>query len=213
MEQFRRLEALGERAVQLWDKPDAGLWELRTRESVHTFSSMMCWAACDRLARIADRFGLDDRTGILVCPCGTTFVRGSSGRHGTTKLKSITGSFAGQDVDASLLADAGGWLSLQPEDPKFQGTLALIEKRLRKGMHLFRYGNKDDFGIPENAFNVCTFWYIEALAMVGRRDEARDLFDHMLSCRNPVGLACRKMWIRAATNYGAIFPRLTPWWV
>ncbi|MGO4838249.1 glycoside hydrolase family 15 protein, partial [Rhizobiaceae sp. 2RAB30] len=58
---FRRLEPLGEQAVHRWDQPDAGLWEFRTRNSVHTHSSLMCWAACDRLAKIAGKLGLAER--------------------------------------------------------------------------------------------------------------------------------------------------------
>ncbi len=58
---FRRLEGLGEQAAKLWDQADAGLWELRTRQGVHTFSSVMCWAACSRLAKIAARLGLTER--------------------------------------------------------------------------------------------------------------------------------------------------------
>src|SRR5688572_2797307 len=58
---FARLEALGEDAASLYDKPDAGIWELRGVKRVHTFSSVMCWAGCDRLARIADHLGLSDR--------------------------------------------------------------------------------------------------------------------------------------------------------
>ena len=53
---------------------------------------------------------------------------------------------------------------------------------------MFRYDAPDDFGAPENAFNICTFWYIDALASIGRTEEARDLFENMLSLRNPLGL-------------------------
>ncbi|MBT8447279.1 MAG: glycoside hydrolase family 15 protein, partial [Gammaproteobacteria bacterium] len=50
------------------------------------------------------------------------------------------------------------------------------------------YGVADDFGEPENAFTICTFWYIDALAATGRKDEARELFEKMLACRNDLGL-------------------------
>ena len=53
---------------------------------------------------------------------------------------------------------------------------------------MMRYVDADDFGPPQNAFNICTFWYISALARVGRRDEARDLFENMLARRNRAGL-------------------------
>src|SRR5690606_39617461 len=67
LEEFRRLERLGERAAQAFDQPDAGLWEFRGRRAVHTYSSVMCWAACDRLARIATRLGLLDQIGRAAC--------------------------------------------------------------------------------------------------------------------------------------------------
>ena len=53
---------------------------------------------------------------------------------------------------------------------------------------MFRYASADDFGMPQNAFNICTFWYIDALARVGRTDEAREIFESILSCRNSLGL-------------------------
>ena len=186
LDQFRRLENLGESAVALWNQPDAGLWELRTRRSVHTFSSMMCWAACDRLARIAQRLGLSDRE-TYWRRHAKNIREGILKKAWNEKLDSFAGSFAGEDLDASLLLmpEIG---FLPPEDPRFHGTVSLIEKRLQRGMYLFRYGNEDDFGFPENAFNICTFWYIDALALVGRLDEARALFENMLACRNSVGL-------------------------
>jgi len=186
VDHFYRLEALGEKAVALWDQPDAGLWELRTRKSVHTFSSVMCWAACDRLARIAARLGEMDRQAYWQ-DHAEKIRAGVLEKAWNAKLKSFTGSFGGAEVDASLLLmqELG---FVDPRDERFVSTLALIEKRLRRGMHLFRYGNEDDFGVPENAFNICTFWYIDALAAVGREDEARTLFENMLACRNHVGL-------------------------
>jgi len=186
LDHFERLEALGEKAAVLWDKPDAGLWELRTRKAVHTFSSLMCWAACDRLSRIAARMGVADRQAYWQ-DHAARIREGIIKKAWNAGLKSFTGSFGGTEVDASLLLmhELG---FLEPTDPRFVSTLELIEKRLRRGMHLFRYGNEDDFGVPENAFNICTFWYIDALAAVGREEEARTLFENMLSCRNHVGL-------------------------
>ena len=73
-------------------------------------------------------------------------------------------------------------------DERFRSTVTAIEKALRRGDHMFRYAAADDFGEPENAFNICTFWYIDALIRLGRRNEAREIFENMLSCRNPLGL-------------------------
>ncbi|MGI9431407.1 MAG: glycoside hydrolase family 15 protein, partial [Myxococcota bacterium] len=81
------------------------------------------------------------------------------------------------------------WLGfLEADDPRFAGTVAAIEKTLRRGDYLFRYHAADDFGAPEVSFNVCTFWYIDALAALGREEEARRLFENMLRQRNHVGL-------------------------
>jgi pentatricopeptide repeat protein len=67
-------------------------------------------------------------------------------------------------------------------------TVSAIEKELRRGPYLFRYSVPDDFGKPASSFTVCTFWYINALAALGRREEARELFEHMLARRNNAGL-------------------------
>src|SRR5581483_4509782 len=61
VEDFEALQAVGERAWQVHDQPDAGHWELRTRSNVHTYSAAMCWAACDRLANAAEALGLEER--------------------------------------------------------------------------------------------------------------------------------------------------------
>ena len=73
-------------------------------------------------------------------------------------------------------------------DVNLNGTVNAIEKNLKHGQHLFRYTDADDFGVPETAFTVCTFWYIEALAVCGRHHEAREMFEHILTCRNSLGL-------------------------
>src|SRR5690606_12453614 len=96
-------------------------------------------------------------------------------------------SFGGSSVDASLLL-LPELQFITADDPCFTGTLRAIERDLKRGGYIFRYCEEDDFGMPENAFLVCTFWYIDALAACGRRDEARSLFEKMLERRNPHGL-------------------------
>ena len=73
-------------------------------------------------------------------------------------------------------------------DERFRKTFAAIETGLRRGEHMLRYDTEDDFGKPETAFNICTFWLIEALHLLGRTEEARELFDTMLSHRTKSGL-------------------------
>jgi GH15 family glucan-1,4-alpha-glucosidase len=184
--QYEVLEVQGQRAVELYDQPDAGIWEFRGRARVHTFSSLMCWAGCDRLARIGSRLGLEDRA--TYWREQAERIRAAILEHGWSEEKnSFVDSFDGDHLDASmLLVNELGFLPA--DDPKFLGTIAAVERELLQDGHVFRYRAADDFGEPENAFNICTFWYINALAACGRKDEARSLFENMLASRNRLGL-------------------------
>lgn len=183
---FRRLEPLGERAYALYDQPDAGLWEFRGREEVHTYSSVMCWAACDRLAKIATQLGLHERTRFWRERADAMHARIAA--HAWDEAAGhFVESWDSRRLDASLLllADVG---FVQADDPRFVATVEAIGRELKRGDALFRYVEADDFGLPETSFTICTFWYIDALAAIGRIDEARALFERILARRNPLGL-------------------------
>jgi len=183
---FLRLERLGEQSKQRWDQPDAGLWELRTRQDIHTYSSVMCWAACDRLSKIAAHLKLPKRASYWR-KAADKVHRGTLEQAWNSDLESFTATFGGDQADASmLLLPQLGFLAAN--DPRYVKTLGFVESQLRRGDHVFRYANRDDFGVPETAFNVCSFWYIDALASVGRKDEARELFQNMIASRNSLGL-------------------------
>lgn len=183
---FERLEALGELAVRFHDQPDAGLWEYRGRNEVHTFSALMCWAACDRLSRISSRLRLQERRRYWDKQAGR-IAKVIDQRGWSDELNAYSGSFDSNILDASLLLMHE--LGFKPvDDSRFQRTLDAVGQQLRRNKHLFRYTTPDDFGVPENAFNICTFWYIEALAASGHEEQAREMFEYMLSCRNPMGL-------------------------
>lgn len=183
---FEALEKIGERAWQLFDQPDAGLWELRTRQSVHTYSAAMCWAACDRLANIAEVLGLIDRQAFWRDRAEKMrkTIEASAWREETQR---ISATFTGDDLDASVI-QLLDLRFLQPDDPRFVSTLSAIETGLRRGSHMLRYATEDDFGLPETAFNVCTFWLIEALHLTKRTNEARALYEEMLARRTSAGL-------------------------
>jgi GH15 family glucan-1,4-alpha-glucosidase len=184
--EFKRLEPLGEWARRKYDQPDAGLWEYRGRQRVHTFSSIMCWAACDRLARIAAKLGQEGRAEYWRTSA-EAMRNDILERAWDDEQQSFTESFGRPEMDASLLTmhDLG---FITADDPRFVSTVECIGRHLLRDKHMFRYIAADDFGEPENAFNICTFWYIDALASIGRLDEARELFENMLSLRNPLGL-------------------------
>jgi len=183
---FRRLEVLGRRAAQSWNEPDAGLWELRQRKEVHTYSSVMCWAACDRLAKIAARIGHNERAAEW-SHTARNIREEILQRAWNAEMNSFTATLGGDSVDAVLLLLPALGL-IKGDDPRFAGTVARIEKELLHGKYIARYSGEDDFGKPEVAFNACTFWYIDALALLGRKHEARELFENMLAVRNPLGL-------------------------
>ncbi len=186
VEDFKALEEVGERAFAVHDKSDAGLWEFRTRAAVHTYSAAMCWAACDRLAKAAPSVGLAERESLW--RERADHIRAAiETRAFNRELGRYAASFDGEELDASLLQLAD-LRFVSPEDPSYRATFAAIEKELRRGPYLLRYSIRDDFGQPQTAFNFCTFWFIEALYLAGRVDEARDLFEDMLQRRTHAGL-------------------------
>ncbi|MBL8384139.1 MAG: glycoside hydrolase family 15 protein [Burkholderiales bacterium] len=206
---FAHLEALGEVAARVWREPDAGLWELRGATRVHTFSAIMCWVACDRLARIAARLGLDERARYWRAHAAQIH-RGIEVAAWSTARGSFVADFGGTTLDASLLLIAElGFVA--PADPRFAATVAAVEGELRRGDFIFRYAGADDFGTPQNAFLVCTFWYIDALAALGRHAEARGLFENLLACRTRLGLlaehidpASRELWGNFPQTYSMV---------
>ena len=168
---FAALEEVGDMAFAMHDQPDAGLWEFRTRQEVHTYSAVMSWAACDRLSDTAGWLGKADRADhwrkradiIRATIEDKAWVPANgNGANGYYKA-----GFTSDYLDASLLQMID-LRFLKPDDPRFQSTFAAIEKELRRGQHMLRYAAEDDFGAPETAFNVCTFWLIEALHLAGR---------------------------------------------
>ncbi len=183
---FNLLETLGEKAEALAFEPDAGIWEYRGRAEVHTYSAAMCWAGCSRLAAIASHLGLYHKAAKwseIANRLQATLLE----REWHEKRGAFTAGFGNDSLDASvlLLPEIG---LLEPSDPRFVSTVSEIEKDLRRGQHMMRYASADDFGMPEAAFLTCRFWLIDAWWWLGRREEARDLFEDALRHRNRYGL-------------------------
>jgi len=123
--------------------------------------------------------------------------------------QSFVASFGGSDLDAGvlLMAEVG---FLDPRDTRFVRTVEALEHSLSDGPFMRRYEAPDDFGRPETAFIACSFWRIDALARIGRVEQAREIFDALLARRNHVGLLSRT-WSPPAASYGAIFRRPIRW--
>ncbi|HET8830992.1 MAG TPA: glycoside hydrolase family 15 protein, partial [Casimicrobiaceae bacterium] len=174
VDDFRTMEWLGERALELYDQPDAGVWEFRTIAAPHTSSAIMCWAACDRLAKIARHLGIDDAAERWSA-AAQRIHRVLIERSWNEKRGAFVADFGGVDMDASvlLMSEVG---FLPADDPRWRSTLDVVRRELKSGNHLFRYVAADDFGAPTMAFTACTFWYVDALARAGELGEARELF-------------------------------------
>ncbi|MCG3188221.1 MAG: Trehalase [Burkholderiaceae bacterium] len=183
---FELLEHVGEQAWALHDQPDAGMWELRTRARIHTSSSLMCWAACDRLAKVATVLGLPERAAHWSERAARVRARILQEAWSEPR-KAFVESFGGKDLDASvlLMAEVG---FLDARDPRFIATVEALERALGDGPFMRRYEAADDFGVPQTAFNVCAFWRVDALVRIGRREQAREHFEALLAHRNPLGL-------------------------
>ncbi len=179
------LMRLATRAVEVAGTPDTGIWEFRTAPTPQTFSSLMCWAAADRAATVAARYQ----------PAREAFFRDAAARiqqEIVTRAYSVgrqafVGRYDADDLDASLLQMAPLGL-FAPDDLRLRDTVDRISQQLSTGGWLMRYRRDDGFGQPAVAFMLCTFWLIEALAVLGRVGEARDLLDSVAQTLGPLGL-------------------------
>jgi GH15 family glucan-1,4-alpha-glucosidase len=197
---FTELEGMGEQAWRFHDQPDAGMWELRTRARIHTSSSLMCWAACDRLAKIAAVIGKAANHATWRARADTIRAKILE-QSWSESRQAFVESFGGKDLDASvlLMAEVG---FIDPRDPRFAKTVDALERALCDGPFMRRYEAPDDFGKPESAFNVCSFWRIDALARIGRMAQAREIFEAMLARSNHVGLLSEDLHVASGELWG-----------
>lgn len=187
---YERLCPLGETAARVALEPDAGIWEFRGRARVHSFSAAMCWAALSRLALIASAIGREDEAaGWSARAAG---LRAQIMARIVTPEGWLSGVLDQPVCDASvLILPEIGFIAA--DSPEFLATLDMVQARLVSGGFVMRYEDADDFGKPETAFLLCSFWYVNALALAGRRAEALALFERILAARNHVGLLSEDM--------------------
>lgn len=183
---FPMVERLVEQAIALAPLADTGIWEFRTLPRHYAFSRAMCWAAIDRGALIAARFGrpqLAARWSAVAAEEREIVLR----RGFNSRLGCFTQSLDGEHGDASnLLFPTIGLIDAR--DPRFLATLDHYGQHMTRRGLLQRYTNLDDFGATTSAFTICSFWWAEALALAGRLDEAVEVFHRVISHANPLGL-------------------------
>ena len=183
---FPLIQRLVEQAIEDAPTPDTGIWEYRSTLNVHTFSRAMCWAAISRGARLARSLAHDalaDRwDAIAASEREIVLAQGFNGSLGFF-TQALNGRFP--DAANLLLPTIG---IIDPKDPRFVRTVERYEALLVDRGLMMRYRNPDDFGLPTSAFTICSFWLAEALALVGRLDDAVDVFRRVAAYENPVGL-------------------------
>jgi len=197
-EKIDLLERLARQAVAVAGTPDAGIWEYRTEWIPQTFSSLMCWAAADRMARVAAHHLPDREDGYRASAAS---IREDILKNAwNADLGSFVAARASRDLDASLLQMAPLHF-LPPDDPHLRSTIDTIRGRLARDGWLLRYLHDDGFGAPTVAFVLCTFWLVEALVATGRGPEARETFERARAALPPLGLlsedfdpATRRLW-------------------
>ena len=181
--------ALLDHLETVWREPDEGIWEIRGPRQHFTHSKVMAWVAFDRAIKSVEKFKLHGpverwrtiREEIHAQVCEHGFHRG---------LSSFVRFYGGTELDASLLLlPTVGFLP--PDDPRIQGTIEAIERRLVKDGLVLRYDTLcSDDGLPpgEGAFLACSFWLVDAYMFLGRLAQAKALYERLVALSNDLGL-------------------------
>ena len=169
-----------------WQKPDKGIWEIRTDEKHFTFSKVLCWVAIDRAIKIAG-FIHKDKYVKLWEPLAETIRNEILEKAWNKEMGAFTQFYGSDDLDAAtLLMESYGFIDAR--DPRYVQTVKATEKELCVDGLMYRYRNRDDFGLPSSSFTICTFWLINALNAIGEKKRAKAMFEQLLSYSNHVGL-------------------------
>lgn len=184
-EHWRLVEEMVLAVSRRWQEPDHSIWEIRRAPRQHVYSKVMCWVAVDRAIGLSERF-LDRPpsawTELRDAIKTEVLDRGWNERRGT-----FTSTYDSDDLDASTLVV--GLAGLLPStDERFISTVATVDAELRNGPTVYRYFEDDGLPGREGGFHFMTSWLIDALAMIGRVDEANDLFTQLTSLIGDTGL-------------------------
>lgn len=174
-----------------WKKPDRGIWEYRSQNRHFVFSKVLSWVAMDRgvkLAELLERHEYIRRW----TPVRDAIRRDIMKKGWNKELGAFTQAYDNTAMDAANLLMAS-YDFIDPLDPKFVGTVERTRKALTRNGLMYRYKNDDDFGTPQSAFTICSFWMVKALCQTGRKKEATALFEKLLLHSNHLGLFSEDM--------------------
>lgn len=169
-----------------WKNPDRGIWEIRKEPKHFTFSKVLCWVAIDRAIKIAHLIKKYDYFNEWKS-LADTIKKNIYDNAWDEELQSFTQSYGSRDMDASnLLMETYGFINAN--DSKYVSTVKNILKDLSKDGLMYRYKNRDDFGLPASSFTVCNFWLVNSLYKMGEKEQAEKMFETILKYSNHLGL-------------------------
>ncbi|MEQ8768014.1 MAG: trehalose-phosphatase [Planctomycetota bacterium] len=182
---FHLMELLVDAVRRRWHEPDHGIWEIRGARRHHVHSKVMCWVTVDRALEVADR--LLDRSHPEWVELRRAIAEDVLENGYKKTVRAFTAAYDGFDLDAAALL-VGTMGLLDPSDERFLGTVEAIERQLRDGPTVYRYRHDDGLPGSEGGFHICASWLVEAYWLLGRKDEARELFEQIVALRGPTGL-------------------------
>jgi GH15 family glucan-1,4-alpha-glucosidase len=183
----RRLAGIADLVCEIWQQPDAGIWEVRSEPAHFTQSKMMCWVALDRALRLAESGTIPDRNTARWRQEAEAIRRFLDEHCWSERAGSYVRQAGSEELDASLLLGVLTGYS-DASDPRLQGTIDAVRRDLARGPLVFRYTGDDGLNEREGAFLTCSFWLVDALARTGRIDEAAETMEELLALANGVGL-------------------------
>lgn len=173
------LRSMADFVAEHWHEPDQGIWEARGGAQHFVFGKIMCWVALDRALRM---FGKDGRLeAARDAIVEAVLNRGLHARNGY-----LLQTFDGEGTDAALLLTP--LLEFPIERRILEATIGEIQRSLRHGEFVRRFGAADGLRGHEGAFLACSFWMVDALLVCDRADEAQELFEQLLQQANDAGL-------------------------
>jgi GH15 family glucan-1,4-alpha-glucosidase len=169
-----------------WREPDQSIWEFRTISRHFVFSKVMSWVAIDRASKIASLLQKDKYANVWEGAAGE--IKEDIITNGwKEEIQSFSQAYDNLDFDSSvLLMQTYGFI--EATDERYIKTVKAIKENLLHNGLMYRYKSADDFGEPTSAFTICTFWLIEALYVIGEKEEAREIFEELIKNANHVGL-------------------------
>ena len=191
-ETWRGMSGLADFVTESWRRPDASMWEVRGEERHYVHSKLMGWLALDRAVRIAGthrtrRHRVERWQSERDALAADVRARGFDQHRG-----SYVRSYRAHDLDAALLLLPTLGFE-EPGSPRLSGTVSAIRAELATGPFVYRYPPSESEAGTEGAFLACSFWLVDALARLGRMDEAEGLFESLLGHANDLVLFAEEM--------------------